>query len=94
MDLYSRKIIAWTLSRNMNVSRIIDTVKKAKSQRELDHPLIIRSNRGIQYVSSAYRDVTQNLQRSYSQKGYPYDNACIESFHSLTKREWLNRVSI
>ncbi|WP_443808381.1 integrase core domain-containing protein [Dialister hominis] len=34
------------------------------------------------------------MQRSYSQKGYPYDNACIESFHSLIKREWLNRVSI
>lgn len=94
MDLYSRKIIAWTLSRKMDVSCVIDTVKKAKSQRELDHPLIIHSNRGSQYVSSAYRDVTQNPQRSYSHKGYPYDNACIESFHSLIKREWLNRVSI
>ena len=61
MDLYSRKIIAWTLSRHMDVSCVIDTVKKAKSQRELDHSLIIHSNRGRQYVSSAYRDVIQNL---------------------------------
>ena len=60
-DLYSRKIIAWTLSRHMDVSCVIDTVKKAKSQRELDHSLIIHSNRGRQYVSSAYRDVIQNL---------------------------------
>jgi len=30
----------------------------------------------------------------YSKKGYPYDNACIESFHSLIKREWLNRFRI
>nr|WP_278335679.1 integrase core domain-containing protein [Roseburia sp. 499] len=34
------------------------------------------------------------MQRSYSHKGYPYDNACIESFHSLIKREWLNRFHI
>lgn len=34
------------------------------------------------------------MQRSYSHKGYPYDNACIESFHSLIKREWLNRFQI
>ena len=32
--------------------------------------------------------------RSYSAKGVPYDNACIESFHSLIKREWLNRFDI
>lgn len=44
MDLYSRKIIAWTLSRNMDVSCVTDRVKKAKSQRELDHPLIIYSD--------------------------------------------------
>ena len=94
MDLYSRKIIAWTLSRNMDVSCVIDTVLKAKSQRQLDHPLIIHSDRGSQYVSSAYCQVTQNLQRSYSHKGYPYDNACIESFHTLIKREWLNRFPI
>ena len=32
--------------------------------------------------------------RSYSKKGYPWDNACIESFHALIKREWLNRCKI
>ena len=37
---------------------------------------------------------TKDMQRSYSHKGYPYDNACIESFHSLIKREWLNRFNI
>lgn len=34
------------------------------------------------------------MKRSYSKKGYPYDNACIESFHALIKREWLNRFRI
>ena len=34
------------------------------------------------------------MRRSYSKKRYPWDNACIESFHSLIKREWLNRFKI
>ncbi|WP_455749226.1 integrase core domain-containing protein [Loigolactobacillus coryniformis] len=31
---------------------------------------------------------------SYSKKAYPWDNACIESFHALIKREWINRFKI
>lgn len=94
MDLYARKIIAWTLSSNMEVSCVIDTINKAKARRSTDQPLIIHSDRGSQYVSKAYREATEQMQLSYSHKGYPYDNACIESFHSLIKREWLNRFKI
>lgn len=94
MDLYSRKIIAWSLTDSMEVSCVIDTVNKAKAQRKTDLPLILHSDRGSQYVSKAYREVTENFRLSYSQKGYPYDNACIESFHALIKREWLNRFRI
>ena len=94
MDLYSRKIIAWTLSDNMEVSCVIDTVNKAKFRRNTDLPLILHSDRGSQYVSKAYREATERFNLSYSHKGYPYDNACIESFHSLIKREWLDRFRI
>ncbi len=94
MDLYARKIIAWTLSDNMEVSCVINTINKAKERRNTDLPLIIHSDRGSQYVSKAYREVTEKYQLSYSHTGYPYDNACIESFHSLIKREWLNRFAI
>ena len=45
-------------------------------------------------MSVAWREATETMQRSYSHSGYPYDNACIESFHSLIKREWLNRFNI
>ena len=34
------------------------------------------------------------MERSYSAKACPWDNACIESFHSLIKREWLSRFRI
>ena len=94
MDLFARKIIAWTLSETMEVSCVIDTINKAKEHRNTDLPLIIHSDRGSQYVSQAYRDATQKMTRSYSHTGYPYDNACIESFHALIKREWLNRFKI
>ena len=94
MDLYSRKIIAWTLSDTMEVACVIDTINKTKERRNTDLPLILHSDRGSQYVSKAYRKATKKFQLSYSRKGYPYDNACIESFHSLIKREWLNRFRI
>lgn len=68
---------------------MIDTVNKAKTRRNTDLPLILHSNRGSQYVSKAYRKATERFQLSYSHKGYPYDNACIESFHSLIKRDGL-----
>ena len=94
MDLFSRKIIAWTLSDSMEVSFVVETVNKAKARRNTDEPLILHSDRGSQYVSRAYREAAEKFQLSYSHKGYPYDNACIESFHSIIKREWLNRFKI
>ncbi len=94
MDLFSRKIIAWTLSETLEVSCVIDTINKAKARRNIDQPLIIHSDRGSQYVATEYKKATENMQRSYSKKAFPWDNACIESFHSIIKREWLNRFKI
>ena len=73
---------------------MIDTINKAKARRNIDQPLIIHSDRGSQYVAKEYKKVTENMQRSYSKKAFPWDNACIESFHSIIKREWLNRFKI
>lgn len=94
MDLYSRKIIAWTLADTMEVSTVVATIEKAKATRSTALPLIIHADRGSQYVSAAWREATGKMQRSYSHSGYPYDNACIESFHALIKREWINRFNI
>lgn len=94
MDLFSRKIIAWTLSKTLEVSCVIETINKAKTRRSIDLPLIMHSDRGSQYVSEQYRKATAKMQCSYSKKAFPWDNACIESFHSIIKREWLNRFKI
>ena len=77
MDLFSRKIIAWTLSETLEVSCVIDTINKAKARRNIDQPLIIHSDRGSQYVAKEYKKATENMQRSYSKKAFPWDNACI-----------------
>lgn len=81
----ARKIIAWTLADTMEVSTVIETINKAKACCNTDLPLIIHSDRGSQYISNAWREATEKMQQSYSHSGYPYDNACIESFHSLIK---------
>ncbi len=94
MDLFSRKVIAWTLSETLEVSCVIETINKAKTRRSIDLPLTMHSDRGSQYVSEQYRKATEKMQCSYSKKAFPWDNACIESFHSIIKREWLNRFKI
>lgn len=94
MDLFSRKIIAWTVSKTLEVSCVIETINKAKTRRSIDLPLIMHSDRGSQYISEQYRKATEKMQCSYSKKAFPWDNACIESFHSIIKREWLNRFKI
>lgn len=96
MDLYSRKIIGWHLSDRLTAEGVILAINKAKKARKLDTPVIIHSDRGCQYVSKAYINQTpaSKFIRSYSDKGNPWDNAPIESFHALIKREWLNRFVI
>lgn len=94
MDLYSRKIISWVMSDRLETKYVIEAIEKAKKERKVDKPKIMHSDRGIQYTCTAYIEATKNWDRSYSKKAYPWDNACIESFHSLLKREWLNRFRI
>ena len=94
MDLFSRKIIAWNLARNLDVDGIVKMLQEAKQYRNPGQLLVIHSDRGCQYVSQAYMQETSSMRRSYSKKGYPWDNASIESFHSLIKRKWLNRFKI
>lgn len=94
MDLFSRKIIAWVLSDTLEAKWVIEAIEKAKAARQVKKPLVMHSDRGIQYVCQDYVKATAGMIRSYSKKAYPWDNACIESFHALIKREWLNRFKI
>lgn len=94
MDLFSRKIIAWVLSDTLEAKWVVEAINKAKRVRNIDKPLVMHSDRGIQYTCTAYKEATEEFINSYSKKAFPWDNACIESFHSLIKREWINRFKI
>lgn len=94
MDLYSRKIISWTLGETLEAKWVLEAVRKAKEVRHVAQPLVIHSDRGIQYTCGDYQEATEGMKRSYSAKACPWDNACIESFHALIKREWINRFQI
>lgn len=92
MDLYSRKIVAWELLDTLSVDGILSCIRKARRNRFLLNPVIIHSDRRVQFVSKNYKETLGSaFIRSYSRKGNPWDNACIESFHALIKREWLNK---
>lgn len=94
MDLYSRKIIAWELGNTLEACHVVKCIEKAKTKRDISRPLIFHTDRGCQYVSEAFQSATSGMINSYSKKAYPWDNACIESFHALLKREWINRFKI
>src|SRR5699024_12791155 len=51
--------------------------------------LIHHSDRGSQYAATAYQAMLRShgIRTSMSRKGNCYDNACIESFHSIIKKE-------
>lgn len=93
MDLYSRRIVGWELARTLETEHVISAIRKA-IQTTGQRPKIIHTDRGVQYTSELYNEFTSGIEKSYSLPGTPWDNACIESFHALIKREWLNRFRI
>jgi len=94
MDLYSRRIVGWSMGRNMSRHLVIDALTMALASRQPDGELIHHSDRGAQYTSDDFRSelVKQGIQCSMSGRGNCYDNAVVESFFGLLKREWVNRV--
>ena len=89
LDLYTKKIIGWRFGKQMTVDLIKGALEKALLNNKPEKELILHSDRGSQYTSKEYTEYARanNLQLSYSRKGNPYDNACIESFHSIIKKE-------
>ena len=73
----------------METQLTIDALTKAYKQQRPGKDLIIHSDRGSQYISRLFRKKVKELGlvQSYSNKGNPYDNAVIESFHENLKRK-------
>ena len=96
MDLYSRNIIAYKISKNMDNKLVIDTLNEAIRKQKDVYGLIIHSDQGFQYTSDEYKAICEanGIRISMSPKGSPVDNSPIESFHSNLKRETLRSYNI
>ena len=94
MDLYSRRIVGWSMNRWINRHLVIDALRMALDARQPAGALVHHSDRGAQYTSDDFRDELDKhgIQCSMSGRENCYDNAVVESFFGLLKRERVNRV--
>lgn len=93
-DLNGGFIVAHKLGRKNDMGLVAATLNKAK--KEAADGLILHSDQGTQYTSSAYFDLTKTygITPSMSRPGTPIDNAPIESFFGTLKTECLYRQRI
>jgi putative transposase len=95
IDLYSRKVVGWSMGSRMKAQLVCDALTMAIWQRQPDKGLIVHSDQGVQYASHQYRQLlaTNGFVGSMSKKGCCWDNAVAESFFGSLKQErvhWRN----
>lgn len=93
LDLFSRKIVAYNVSKKNSTQLITSTFKTAWEQRSPNAGLIFHSDRGAQYTSHRFRQLLheRSVEQSFSNSGKPHDNAVAESFFATLKKEDLYR---
>jgi transposase InsO family protein len=89
LDLYSRKVVGWSMSRSLASEIVESSLDMAINLRKPDNGCIFHSDRGVQYTSSSFREKLKanKFRQSMSRKGNCWDNACAESFFGSMKRE-------
>ena len=92
MDLFDLKVIGWSYGLHMTAELVISAFEKAKETRGVTKGMIFHSDLGSQYTSKEFEKllIEEEVKHSYSKKGYPYDNASMESFNAILKKEEVN----
>ena len=95
IDLFSRKVVGWSMGSRMKAQLVCDALRMAIWQRRPGAGLIVHSDRGSQYASKDYRRLLKahGFVGSMSRKGDCWDNAVAESFFGSLKQErvhWRN----
>jgi transposase InsO family protein len=90
IDLYSRRVIGWSIDRRMKKALVIRALMMAINLRKPPPGLIHHSDRGSQYASHAYQALLRQhgMIGGMSRKGNCWDNSPVERFFSSLKREW------
>ena len=89
IDLYSRKVVGWSMDDTMKVSLVNDALNMAIRHRNPQKGLLWHTDRGSQYTSYSHKDLLQKhgIIQSMSRKGNCWDNAVAESFFKSLKNE-------
>jgi transposase InsO family protein len=91
LDLWDRKVIGWSMSRDMTAGQTCLALDMAVRNRLPREGLIFHSDRGVQYCGGEFRSALKRLcpsvRQSMSRKGNCWDNACAESFFKTLKTE-------
>ena len=89
IDLYSRKIVGWSMDDTMKTSLVNDALNMAIKNRKPPKGLIWHTDRGSQYASYLHKDLLEQngIVQSMSRKGNCWDNAVAESFFHTLKTE-------
>ena len=89
LDLFSRKIVGWSMAPNMPAELVCSAMQLAVVQRQPPPGLIAHSDRGSQYASASYRALLarNEMQQSMSRKGNCWDNSVMERFFLSLKME-------
>ena len=89
IDLYSRKVVGWSMDDTMKVSLVNDALNMAIRHRNPQKGLLWHTDRGSQYASYSHKDLLQKhgIIQSMSRKGNCWDNAVAESFFKSLKNE-------
>lgn len=92
IDLYSRKVLGWSMSARINTDLVLDAFRMALSKRGTKVTPLVHSDRGSQYASDAFRAELEfrGCLQSMSRKGNCWDNAVAESFFGTLKTEMVH----
>ena len=92
IDLFSRKVVGWSMDDHMKVSLVNDALEMAIKRRKPKNGLIWHTDRGSQYASLAHKELLKKngIIQSMSRKGNCWDNAVAESFFHSLKTELTN----
>jgi len=95
MDLFSRRIVGWTLSRNRTIEVTVRALKRAIAARSPKPGLLFHSDRGIEYSGYDYQDFlkAKGIVPSMNRPRHCQDNAHMESFFHSLKAELTHRRS-
>ena len=93
MDLFSRRIVGWSMQPRMKTDLVADALKMALTRRRPGAGLLHHSDRGSQFTSADYQKLlaAHGIQVSMSRTGNCYDNAVMESFFATLKTECIDR---